>query len=114
MSVTVLALALVSALGFPQGRARRIAVASRGAEIQYNLPVGLLAAVSNIERRGKYLVAAERRGKHCSVLIPGVGKVGGKWRIHRQTLINWVAAGGELQDEASVPAGRSKESNKRD
>ena len=31
-------------------------------------------------------------------LIPGAAKVGGKWRINRQRLIEWMDAGGELAD----------------
>jgi len=31
-------------------------------------------------------------------LIPGAAKVGGKWRVNRQKLIEWMYAGGELAD----------------
>ena len=31
--------------------------------------------------------------------LPGVAKVGGKWRVNRQKLIEWMDAGGELADE---------------
>ena len=28
--------------------------------------------------------------------IPGAAKAGGKWRVDRQKVIDWMAAGGEL------------------
>ncbi len=28
--------------------------------------------------------------------LPGAAKVGGKWRVDREKLVAWVAAGGEL------------------
>ena len=31
-------------------------------------------------------------------VIPGAAKVGGKWRVNRQKLIEWMDAGGELAD----------------
>lgn len=30
--------------------------------------------------------------------IPGAGKVAGKWRVHKQHLVEWMIKGGELQD----------------
>ena len=35
--------------------------------------------------------------------IPGAAKAGGKWRVDRQKVIDWMAAGGELQDEGTTP-----------
>jgi excisionase family DNA binding protein len=34
-----------------------------------------------------------------SGVIPGAAKVGGKWRVNRQKLIEWMDAGGELADQ---------------
>lgn len=31
--------------------------------------------------------------------IPGAAKAGGKWRVDRDKLVEWMAAGGELADD---------------
>ena len=43
--------------------------------------------------------------------IPGAAKVGGKWRVNRKKLIDWMDAGGELADanhEGTTPTNETE------
>ena len=39
-----------------------------------------------------------RQGK-----LVGAAKIGGQWRVDRQKLLDWMAAGAEAQDEGETP-----------
>ena len=37
--------------------------------------------------------------------IPGAAKAAGKWRVDKAKVVEWMAAGGELQDDGRKPQG---------
>lgn len=53
------------------------------------LTINETASLLRLGERGTY-------EKLRAGLIPGAAKVGGKWRVNRQKLIEWMDAGGEL------------------
>lgn len=40
--------------------------------------------------------------------LPGAAKVGGRWRVDRQKLLDWMAAGAEAQDEGEKPTDKNE------
>ncbi len=53
------------------------------------LTITEVASLLRLAERTVYAMLREGR-------IPGTAKAGGKWRVHRATLIEWMEAGGEL------------------
>ena len=53
------------------------------------LTVGETAALLRLGERVVYDMLRSNR-------IPGAAKAGGKWRVNREKLVKWMAAGGEL------------------
>jgi len=43
--------------------------------------------------------------------IPGAAKAAGKWRVNREKLVEWMAAGGELQAEGTEPTHKEEGGN---